>query len=271
MTTLIEGFVIFLAIFGFFRFLRGTAGEGILKGFALLLLVVFLVVKFLAGPDVLALERLSFLLSSLFQVSVLAIFVIFHPELRRALVRIGATPFAALLFQDELNVIKEIVDSVCKMSSHKIGALICIERNVGLKTYIEGGIQLDAVVRSELLDTIFYPGTALHDGAVIIRDRRIAAAGCLFPLSDSTSIGRNLGTRHRAAIGITEKSDAVTIVVSEETGIISVAIDGTITRELNRVLLDEFLRDIYTRESQPPIDPNSSGKVARASSKRAVL
>ncbi len=268
---MIEGFTLFIAIFAFFRFLRGTAGEGILKGFALLLVCAGMLTKYFASETVLDLKRLNFLLSSLFQVSVLAIIVIFHPELRRALVRLGATPFANLLFKGELNVIKEIVDSVVKMSAHKIGALICIERKVGLKTYIEGGIQLDALVRSELLNTIFYPGTALHDGAVIIRDRRVAAAGCLFPLSDSTRIGRDLGTRHRAAIGITEKSDAVTIAVSEETGIISVAINGTIKRELDRKSLEEFLRTIYTQDV-PGKKQLENGAAALASGveKRAV-
>lgn len=242
--------MIFAAIFGFFRFLRGTAGEGMLKGFALILLTGFLLTKLVASEEYLDLKRINFLLAALFQVMVMVLIVIFHPELRRALVRLGATPFADYLFKGEVNIIKEIVDSVVKMSSHRVGALIAIERRIGLKTYIEGGTPIDAVVRSEMIDTIFYPGTPLHDGAVIIRDRRIAAAGCLFPLTDSVNIGRDLGTRHRAAIGISEKSDAVAIVVSEETGIISIGINGQLTRELTREQLESFLRKIYT-EDQP--------------------
>jgi diadenylate cyclase len=137
------------------------------------------------------------------------------------------------------------------MAEKQIGALICLEREVSLNTYVDGGIKLDSQITSELMVTLFYPGTPLHDGAAILRDDRLIAAGCLFPLSENPVVSRGLGTRHRAGIGVTEQSDALSIIVSEETGEISFAVRGTITRGLSPEELERTLRQIYVERKEP--------------------
>ncbi|HVY62950.1 MAG TPA: diadenylate cyclase CdaA [Planctomycetota bacterium] len=230
-------FVLFLVIFWF---MRGTRGENMLKGMATILLASFFALFYLA--QVLSLERVNSLLEKVFSTSVIGLIIIFQPELRRGLVRLGENPFVKLFIRSEVNTIDEVVESVVRLAKKKVGALIAIEREIGLGTYIEGGVKVDAEVRSELIDTIFFPGSALHDGAIVIQDQRIAAAGCLFPLTDNPSISKALGTRHRAAIGLTEETDAVTIVVSEETGQISVGVDGELHRNLDKEALEALLR-----------------------------
>jgi diadenylate cyclase len=145
------------------------------------------------------------------------------------------------------------VNAAVKLSKNRIGALIAIERDVGLGEYVENGQRLDAALSSELLETIFYPGNALHDGAVIIQHDRAAAAACLFPLSEDPTLSRTMGTRHRAAIGISEETDAIAIVVSEETGRISVCAHGKITSDLTRESLEKSLRELYTRSDRPTL------------------
>lgn len=235
-------FGLFLLIF---RFMRGTRGEGILKGIATILLAVFFAIFFLAQR--LDLQRVEMLLEKVLNTSVIALIIIFQPELRRGLVRIGENPFVRLFIKSEGSVISEIVESVVRLAKKKVGALIAIEREIGLRTYIEGGVKIDAEIRSELIDTIFYPGTALHDGAIVIQGGRIAAAGCLFPLTDNPMISKALGTRHRAAIGLTEETDAVTIVVSEETGQISIGVDGELHRNLDKEQLETLLRRLVVK------------------------
>jgi len=141
------------------------------------------------------------------------------------------------------------VKAALQLSRNRVGALIVLQRDVSLANYIEGGIRLDADVTAELLESIFYPGSTLHDGAVIIANDRIAAAGCLLPLSDNPRLG--LGTRHRAAVGITEESDAVSVVVSEETGQISLAVSGELQRNLDRPTLEKQLRKLYLQQEVP--------------------
>jgi diadenylate cyclase len=150
-------------------------------------------------------------------------------------------------------VVEVIVSTVAKLSKNKVGALIALERNTGLRTYIEGGIRLDALVQSEMLETIFYPGTPLHDGAVIVQAGRIAAAGCLFPLTDNPHVAKNLGTRHRSGLGLSEETDAVVIIVSEETGTISLAVNGKLRRPLDREGLLALLHEVTSR-SDPAFD-----------------
>src|SRR6185503_19923210 len=179
---------------------------------------------------------------------------------RRGLVRLGEYPFIKLFIKREVNVLDEIVEAVVRCAKKKVGALIALEREIGLGPYIEGGVKCDAEVRSELIDTIFFPGTALHDGAIIIQDQRIAAAGCLFPLTDNPSISKALGTRHRAAIGLTEESDAVTIVVSEETGQISVGVDGELHRNLDKEALEAMLRRLVVSNNSTAAADEAAGK-----------
>ncbi len=253
---LLEVGIFFLLFLFIFWFLRGTRGENILKGIATILLASFFAVFYFA--QWLGLDRVISLLNNVFNTSVIALIIIFQPELRRGLVRLGENPFIKVFIKSQVSVVDEVVESVVRLAKKKVGALIAIEREIGLGTYIEGGVKLDAEVRSELIDTIFFPGSALHDGAIVIQDQRIAAAGCLFPLTDNPSISKALGTRHRAAIGLTEETDAVTIVVSEETGQISVGVDGELHRNLDKDALDTILRRLVV-SGEPGSQPAAAG------------
>jgi diadenylate cyclase len=145
----------------------------------------------------------------------------------------------------EVMVVEEVKRAALRMSRNRVGAIIALERQNDLGAYTQGGTPLNAEVKSELLETIFFPGGALHDGAVVIRQNRLAAAGCLFPLTENPQVARNLGTRHRAAIGLTEKCDAVTVIVSEETGGISVAAGGKLNYDLDQEQFDKILQELY--------------------------
>jgi len=177
-----------------------------------------------------------------------ALLVIFQPELRRALVRLGEGRLFSLLPSGRHGVTNQIVAAVQTLSREKTGALIAIQREVGLGSYVEGGVHLDAEVSAPLLVTIFHRDTPLHDGAVVIRGDRVVAAGCLFPLTENVDVGSGFGTRHRAAIGVTEESDAIAVVVSEETGTVSFAVRGQITRNVEPAELRMILRSLYTPE-----------------------
>lgn len=229
-------------VYKLIQMLRGTRATSIIKGL-ILLFVASGFSRFLGLPTV------SWLLQQGTTVILVALPIVFYPELRRALERLGRgpifRPFTALGREDLDKFTEEIIRAVRRFSADRVGALIAIEREVGMEEYAETGVQLEALVKAELLVSIFQPNAPLHDGAAIIRGDRIVAAGCFLPLSDSGFLSKELGTRHRAAIGVSEESDALVIVVSEETGTISVASDGTLERglsddELRRRLRTEF-------------------------------
>jgi diadenylate cyclase len=194
----------------------------------------------------------SWLLDNFWSFWVLALIVVFQPELRRALARLGQSR----LFQgvtvgvreQQGHLIDEVVKAADTLASKRIGALIVIERSTGLRNYAELGVHLDAIVSSDLLETLFLPYSPLHDGAVFIRNDRIAAAGCFLPLSRNTQLGRAMGTRHRAALGLAEETDAVVLVVSEESGRISVAVDGHMESLLDREALRRRLGELFALE-----------------------
>jgi diadenylate cyclase len=233
--------IIFTILYTALRFMQGTRGAGILKGLAMLLVIVFLALYYVSQRF--ALERINFLLSKFLEAAIFALIIIFQPELRRGLVRLGQAPLFGRFVRGEFDMIDEIEKAITRLSKNRVGALIAIERNVGLGSYAEGGVKIDADIRSELLDSIFYPGSSLHDGAVIIQGGRIVAAGCLLPLSENPSLG--LGTRHRAGVGLTEETDAIAIVVSEETGRVSIAVGGEIKRGIDFPKLSKMLREYY--------------------------
>ncbi len=187
------------------------------------------------------LETVNWLIRNLAGYVVFAVIVLFQADIRRALAHFGRAPFfrwfARSLNGDE-DIVEELVVAATTLAARRIGAIVVIERDIGLRNYIEGGIPLDATVTYDLLATIFQPGSALHDGAVIIQGDRIAAAACFLPLSVNPRLSKDLGTRHRAALGVTEENDAVAIVVSEETGSISLVLGG----EIERGLTSERLR-----------------------------
>lgn len=242
LTILINIIDIILVAYLFYRvilLIRGTRAIELIKG----LVVLVLASLFSAW---LHLNTINWLLRSTMTIVLVALPIVFQPELRRALEQIGRGRFfGENLFRLEgsslSRLITDLTDAVVYMSENKIGALIVIEREVGLKDYVETGITLDGLLTSELLVTIFMQNTPLHDGAVIVRFDRIVAAGCFLPLSDNPRLNPKFGTRHRAAIGISEQSDALVVVVSEETGVISLIQDGSIARYLDEISLKEKL------------------------------
>ncbi|MBP6875896.1 MAG: diadenylate cyclase CdaA [Candidatus Eisenbacteria bacterium] len=220
---------ILIVAFLFYRLLilvRGTRAAQMFIG-----LVTIVVLSVLA--QWLRLSALNWLLTSLRTVWVIAFIIIFQPELRKALGQIGQSRlFHRFVGVEEFAYLSEVQNAVERASRKGLGALIVLERNVGLKNYIETGTQVDATVSAELLETIFTPPSPLHDGAVILRGSQIVAAGCILPLSDNPDLDRTLGTRHRAAVGLTEETDAIVLVVSEETRLISMAEGGQLSRGL---------------------------------------
>jgi diadenylate cyclase len=221
---------------------RGTRAAQMLVG--LLILAVLSITA-----DWLELGGLNWLISNLKTVWVIAFLILFQPELRRGLAQIGQSRlFAPLTSGTRFAVLGEIVKAAEEMAEKNIGALIVLEREDGLRSYVDTGTRLDATVTSELLLTVFTPRTTLHDGAVIMRGDRVVAAGCILPLSQRR-LSQSLGTRHRAALGLAEETDAVVVVVSEETGAISIAADGKLLRRLDEgALRSELSRRFAGRE-----------------------
>ena len=234
--------VIWAVVYVILRFLRGTRGARVIKGVALLLIVGTLVVQILEREN--RFERLNFLFGNFLGVASLVLVIVFQPELRRALTRLGEARFFRQTGLKKAKIIDELLSAIAYMSRNKIGALIAIERQVGLRGIVEQGTPLDAEVSKELIQTVFWPGSALHDMGVVIRGDRISAAGVQFPLAEGEGIAQELGSRHRAAIGLSQECDALILVVSEETGTISLAERGELTRGLS---VDD-LRPILTRE-----------------------
>ncbi len=232
---------ILIVSFIFYRillFIKGTRSAQIIIG------IIFIFILYQLS-NTFGLLTLNWLLNSFLQSIILIIVILFQQDIRVALSRFGKN----LLVKSsetvtDIGVIDEIVKACVSLSFKKIGALILIPRETGLKNLIEIGHEIDAIVSKELLETIFIPSTPLHDGAVLIEEGRIKAAGCFLPLSTNPEISKELGTRHRAAIGITEESDAVTVVVSEETGNISVSVNGKLTRNLDADTLKRVLKNL---------------------------
>ncbi|WP_276880839.1 diadenylate cyclase CdaA [Anaerococcus tetradius] len=232
-TDIIDIAIIAYVIYKLFSLLRNTRAEQVLKG------LIFVLI-FASIADLLNLNTVSWVMNQFLTVALVFIIVVFQPELRSALERLGRgrSLFSNDKIQRDERSINELVSAMSSLSRQKIGALVVLEREVGLADIIESGTKLDADISSELLINIFIPNTPLHDGAVIIRKNTIAAAACYLPLSSSNTISKELGTRHRAAIGISEKSDCLVVIVSEETGNISVAENG----KMNRYFDEESLR-----------------------------
>ncbi|MBI3317379.1 MAG: TIGR00159 family protein [Candidatus Omnitrophica bacterium] len=234
---LLEIVFIYFLIYYVIRYFQGTRAIQVLMGL-IILAVIFNIAK------IFDLSTINWVLTKLFAVGVLAILIIFQPELRRALARIGQNTLAGGILKKG-GTVDELVQACEQISRSRIGALIAIERDVGLKNYIESGIGIDAKVSAELLMSIFFPNTPTHDGGVIVQSDRIASCGSLFPLSQNPDLDKSLGTRHRAALGLTEETDAVCVVVSEETGNISVAVYGKLTRALDSEGLKRVLASLF--------------------------
>jgi diadenylate cyclase len=228
-------------------FIKGT--RAVQMGIGLGLVVVFFYFARWAQ-----LETVSWILTNILPYFVFAIIVVFQQEIRRALARFGQTSlFGGFSSINRNEFYDEIILAVTTLASSQTGALIVVERDIGLKTYIESGIALDAALSYDLLVTVFNPSVPLHDGAVIVQNGRIAAAACFLPLTVKPRLSKELGTRHRAAIGVTEETDAVAIIVSEETGAISFAHDGEMDRYLDPDSLRVRLRDAFERKTAPDV------------------
>jgi len=233
--------VIYLVV----RFLRGTRGAGLIKGIALVMIIAMLLIAVLGHGE--GFERLTFIFRNLLEFLSLAMIIIFAPELRRAFMRLGEARLFRAGGLRKAKIVEELVQAATYLSKNKIGALAAIQRQVGLGGLIESGTPLHAEVSKELLNTIFWPGSALHDMGVVIRGDRVIAAGVQFPLAEGETVEQGLGSRHRAAIGLSQESDALVLVVSEETGTVSMAERGELTRDLSI----EDLRKRLTRGVGP--------------------
>ena len=223
--------------------LRGTVAIQMLAGLGLLMAARF-------ASRQADLRSLSFVLENFWAFWLLALIVLFQPELRRALAQAGRNPMlqrmAGQAGAARRELLREVARAVDALAVKRIGALVAVERQVGLRAYAELGVPLEAVVSAELLGSLFQPGSPLHDGAALIQGDRITAAGCFLPLSRNLGLSRTLGTRHRAAVGLSEETDAVIVVVSEETGAISLAVDGVLERGLEAERLQERLAELLS-------------------------
>lgn len=220
--------VVSVLFYEFLKLIRGTRAVQMALGSFLIILLFYF-------SQLAPLQTVNWLIRNLLVYVAFAAIVIFQSDIRRALAHLGRAPFFRYFTRTESveESIEEIVVAATLLASHRIGAIIVLEREIGLRNYIESGIPLDATLTYDLLVTIFQPGSPVHDGAVIIQEGRVAAAACFLPLTVNPRVGRELGTRHRAAIGVSEESDAVAVVVSEETGQISLALEGQIDRNLS--------------------------------------
>ena len=229
------------------KIIKGTRAEQLFKG----ILVILILTKI---SDLLRLYTIKWIFSNIMNFGFIAILIVFQPELRRGLEFLGRTSSIRNALSnresDTPSQVTEIIDAVASLSRQKIGALIIFERKTGLDDIADTGIRLDSYISSSLLINIFIPNTPLHDGAVIVKGDRIKAAACFLPLSDSNNISKELGTRHRAGIGVTERSDSLALIVSEENGSISIAENGEISRYLDIETLENILTSLYSNSME---------------------
>jgi diadenylate cyclase len=248
---LVDILLIAILLFYLLKLLRGTRAIQMLVAIGLLIV-------FYKGARWARLGMVEWLLTTLLPYFAIALIVLFQPEIRRALARMGRNiSWTRFSSQNPGGVLDDLVLAVSHFAQNRIGALIAIERDVGLRSYIESGIPLDATLSYDLLLAIFRPGSPLHDGAVIVHGNRMAAAACFLPLSLNPAISNQLGTRHRAAIGVTEESDAVVVLVSEQTGAIALAAGGAMELNLTPEQLTERLGALFSRHRVPVALPAS--------------
>jgi diadenylate cyclase len=239
---------------------KGTIAARMLAGVGVLLLALFF-------AKYLQLYTMDWLIQSFWSQVVIAVIVLFQPEIRRALAQMGESSFLQRFTSaEELKSLDEIVKAAVALANRKIGALIVLERDVSLSEYVEIGTPLDAKVTRDLLLSIFHPSSPIHDGAIIIKGNRISAAGCFLPIRLGTAVSKAYGTRHRAGIAITEETDSVAIIVSEEAGTLSLAIDGRINAPLDMGMLRDYLTELFTEQKK--VKPDSSAKKSRAQKRK---
>ena len=237
---LIDILLLGVIIYWLLKLTSKTRAMQVLKGLGVILLAAWV-------TDLLDLAGTYWILNYVLNAGAVVLVIIFQPELRRALAKLGrgTIELGTAPQSNAQENIDRILKAILNLSKKRVGALIVFERKTGLKDVIESGTRIDAQISSELLENLFFTNSPLHDGAVIICDGRIEAAGCFLPLSENKQIGQELGTRHRAALGVSEVSDSVTLVISEETGVISVAQDGSLVRYLDSKAIRDLLEDLY--------------------------
>jgi len=237
--------ILILAVMIYFasRFLRGTRGWPVVIGFVVVLLVLAL------ATTILNLQVLRWLLGTFSAFIAVAVIIIFQPELRRMLAELGNLPLFASVSEQRESI--EVIIQTCeRLAEVKIGALIAVEQTIQLQDVVESGVPIDCDATPEMLETIFFPNNAIHDGGVILKGDRIALAACIFPLTQRSDLNKSLGTRHRAAIGLSEETDALIVVVSEETGMISHAYKGQLVRNVTLQELRAFLTSVLMRSAK---------------------
>ncbi|MEZ5317725.1 MAG: diadenylate cyclase CdaA [Vicinamibacterales bacterium] len=241
--------IVSLLIYEALKLIRGTRAMQMAIGSVLVLVLFY-------ASRLLPLQTVGWLIQHLLTYAPFAAIVLFQSDIRRALSHLGRTPFFRYFAQQEreADAIEEIVTAATLLAQSRIGAIVAIEREIGLRNYVESGIPVDAAVSYDLLTTIFQPTAPLHDGAVIVQEDRIAAAACFLPLTVSPRLDRDLGTRHRAAIGLTEESDAIAVIVSEERGEISLAQNGRLVRGLSPDTLRQRLLDLVLQQRTRPAE-----------------
>lgn len=245
-----EILLIYLGLLVIYGVVRGSTGDSALKGIAIVIATVFVGSYIIA--TYLHLYRIELLIGKVIDYLLIAVLVIFHPELRRGVMRLGQHRFFnRFTNKGHEDIVATLAVAAFRLSRSRTGALVVVERTGELGNYADRGIPVDAALTAELLDTVFFPGGPMHDGAVIVREGRVLAAGCLLPLTENVAVSRRLGTRHRAAIGITEESDAISIVVSEETGSVGIAFKGQLVHDLTREDFERKLRDLLADKPAP--------------------
>jgi diadenylate cyclase len=241
---IIDILIVALLIYRILLLLQGTKALQMLAGLTVIILLYFF-------SEILELLTLNWILHTFMSSLLILIIIVFQDDIRKALAKIGTVPIARIQTEYSFGI-EEVVKAVTKLAEKKIGALIVFEREISLKDYLEGAVLLDAKVSEELLISIFNPKSPLHDGAVVISGGKIVAAGVVLPLSTNPDIAKDLGTRHRAGIGITEVSDAVAVIVSEERGEISLAVGGKISRDITPATLRKMLSQLLGFETLQP-------------------
>ncbi|MBQ3226200.1 MAG: diadenylate cyclase CdaA [Clostridia bacterium] len=238
LSDIVDIIIVAFILYNVIKFIRQTRAAQLLKGIGILLAIMFI-------SDWFQLNVINFILSNTMQIGATALLIVFQPELRRALEHMGRSKFTSIFSFDENGSLGDMVDEVClaanSLSRTKTGALLVFERRTKLDDLLTGGTVVNSDISSELLENIFVPNTPLHDGAVVIRDGKIYKAACVLPLSSNKNLSKEFGTRHRAALGISEQSDCVALTVSEETGKISVMMNGEMMRNLSVSSLSRLL------------------------------
>lgn len=243
----VEIIILAVAIYYAFMFVRGTRGWPVVVGFLVLLALMFVC-------SILRFEVLTTLLRTFFAFSAVAVLIIFQPEFRRMLAEIGNAPWFTTAREQRENI-EVVIQTVERLSEVRIGAIIAMERTINLQEVVESGVVVNCEATPEMLETIFFPNNAIHDGGVILKGDVIAFAACIFPLTQRQDLSKTLGTRHRAAIGLTEETDAVVVVVSEETGAVSYAFKGQLVKGITIEELRSFLTSIFVpRAKKTPIE-----------------